>query len=357
MSSSSLGSFPAFAICRAVEYLDFAGINGIPPAAIQRFASALEHFYVPKNQNVPTGKPFTGDQIVIHGNKTFDFARAGRSIGFRLECRFGTTSSIRPSSDGFISIVTPCKRVFYAPLKLSTFIAVHKPDFAMDSSKDIQDLNDVLRGLCLKVKQANGFERLASICEVNSTCPTDTMFRLADDGSQSSVEDYFAQKHSVSLTGIDQPCINVGSVESPQYFPTSACHIILGQSFGKRLPLQAQVKFDKLHTLERQPRNGTSAMEIEKGHTAGKTIFKRRLQILDKAAIYRGLPEAHNVHSRGLCKIEPQRLSVELGVPEKPETRYTNNPFILCLAQVGNGPSLSRSIEAFSLIMKGNRWT
>ncbi len=350
-ASSSLGSFQAWASCRVIEHLDFVEMGGKAPAA-QKFASALQQFYIPRNPAVIPGKLLKSEDFVVHGNKTFDFTKSGRSIGSGLECRFGTTLSVRPSSNGLTHIATPCKRVFYAPLKLSTFIAVHKPNFVMDSSKDIQDLNDVLRGLRVKIRQANGVERLTSICEVSSTCPTDTMFRLADSGTLSSVEDYFAQKHNVSLTGVDQPCINVGSARNPQYFPTSACHIMLVQSFGKRLPPQAQVDVDKLQTSERQHSNGTNAKQVNKGQTADRSVSKRRLQKLDQTATYRGLPEAYNVNPRGLTKIEPERLSFELGVPKRPETRVIDNPFVLFLAQVGNGPSLSRTVEAFSLILK-----
>lgn len=350
-ASSSLGLFQAWVSCRVIEHLDFVEMGGKALAA-QKFASALQQFYIPRDSVAMNGKLLKSEDFVVHGNKTYDFTKAGRSIGFGLECRFGTTLSVRPSSDGLTRIATPCKRVFYAPLKLSTFIAVHKPNFAMDSSKDIQDLNGVLRGLRVKIRQANGVERLTSIFEVNSTCPTDTMFRLAHSGIHSSVEDHFAQKHNVSLTGVDQPCINVGSARNPQYFPTSACHIMLGQSFGKRIPPKAQVDFDKLQSPESQHSNGTDAKQIDKGQTADRTVSKRRLQLLDKTATYRGLPEAHNVNSSGLTKIEPERLSVELGVPTRPETRITNTPFILFLAQVGNGPSLSRTVETFSLILK-----
>lgn len=350
-ASSSLGSFQAWASCRVIEHLDFAEMCGKAPAA-QRFASALQQFYIPRNPAMTPGKLSKGEDFVIHGNKSFDFTKVGRSIGFGLECRFGTTLLVRPSSSGLTYVATPCKRVFYAPLKLSTFIAVHKPNFLMDSSEDIQDLNNVLRGLRVKIRQANGVERLTSICEVSSTCPTDTMFRLADSGTQSSVEDHFAQKHNVSLTGVDQPCINVGSARNPQYFPTSACHIMLGQSFGKRLPPQAQVDFGKLQIFEQQHSNGTNAKQVNKGRTAGKSVSKRHLQESDKMVLYRGLPEAYNVNPTGLTKIEPERLSFELGVPKRPEIRVSDNPFVLFLAQVGNEPSLSRIVEAFSLILK-----
>ena len=157
--------------------------------------------------------PSISEHVVVHGNKTFDFATQGQSIGFGLESRAGIESAIRPASDGLISVQKPCKRVFYAPLKLSTFIAVHKPNFAIDSTKHIEELGDIVRGLRIRVKQANGHARLRTICGVTLTCPTDTLFYLANEGTRSSVEDYFAREHNTTLTCLNQPCIVVGSVD------------------------------------------------------------------------------------------------------------------------------------------------
>lgn len=188
-AGSTLGSFQARANCRVVEHLDLAKVTGTASEterfapALNRFASAFQRFYIPKNPTVAMSNPFISENVVVHGNKTFDFATQGQSIGFGLESRAGIGSTIRPASDGLISVQKPCKRVFYAPSKLSTFIAIHKPNFAMDSTKHIEELSDIIRGLRIRVKQANGHVRLATICGITPTCPTDTLFYLADEGA------------------------------------------------------------------------------------------------------------------------------------------------------------------------------
>lgn len=166
------------------------------------------------------------------------------------------------------------------------------------------------------------------------------------------MEDYFARGHNATLTGIDQPCIIVGSAEKPEYFPSGLCHILPGQSFAKRLPPQAQVDFDKLQSSNWLVKNGTDSKQIDECRTIDKSQPKRPLQILDKIATCRGLPEVLDFHSTGRTKIEALRLSFapqELG---ELETSTNNPPFILSLAQIGNGPSLCRSLRTFIIILQ-----
>ena len=343
-----LASFEAYASCLTVNRIDFTKIDG-NASEIQAFASACERSYIPQNPILAVRNSLASEQSVIHGNRIFDFTLSGLSIGFGLECRTGTFSRVRPCSDGLVKIVAPCHRVFYAPMKLSSFIAAHKPDFAMDSGENIKELGNVLRGLRIKIKQANGSERLTTINGVTSTCPSDTIFRLAD-GSQSSVEDYFAGKRLVTLTGVDQPCVNIGSVKRLQHFPTSVCDIMPGQSFGKSLPPQAQVKFDKLRASEGLYKNDTKAEQIDCGQSTENPSSKRFLRTVGQAEICRVLPQAHHVSANGLTKVECVGLSTKMKVPEKLEKQ--KHRFILFLAQVGNGPSLSRSIGAFTSILQ-----
>ena len=347
---TATGSFKVYASCRAISHVDFTDVNGTVPTN-ERFASALEHCYLPKTPTMAINNPFIVEHLVFHGNKTFDFTTKGQSIGFGLERRAGIISAIRPSSDGLIDIVTPCQRVFYAPMKLSTFISMHKPDFAIDSAQHIEALNVVLRGLRVKVKKANGGEKFATIRVVTSTCPSDTFFCLADNGTQISVEEYFAQKRNIVLTGMDQPCIDIGTTRRPQYFPTGVCQILPGQSFGKRLPRHAQVCFEKLQNRKSHHENNPHLEQIKGCHSNEEELLKWRVQLLNKASTWRGLPKVHDVYSNGRSKIEPLRLSLGPDLINNPGTSFTNGPFSLYIAQVGNGPSLSGSFQAFISIL------
>ena len=349
-SGKSLGSIQVYASCRAVGHFDFTELSGTAPT-IKKFASALERFELPRSATGAASNPFIREQLVVHGNKTFDFATKGQSIGFGLESRAGIESTIRTSSDGLMNIVTSCQRVFYAPLKLSTFIARHKPDFAIDSCGDIEDLNDTLRGLCIMVKKANGGEKLGRICAVTSTCPADTFFRPSDKDPEISVENHFVQNRHIILTGVDQPCINVGSIKWPQYFPTGVCQILPGQSFGKRLPLQAQVNLQKLRNWESNRGDEPHLKQVDKRRNAEQHFQKQHIPLPDIASTWRGLPAVHDIRLNGQCKIEPLRLSLESESIKTPGTSFTNHPFSLYLAQVGNGPSLCKSFRPFSLIL------
>ena len=134
--------------------------------------------------------------------------------------------------------------------------------------------------------------------------------------------------------------------------PTSVYHILLGQSFGERLSPQAQVQSDKFQASERRYRNGTGLKQTAHDKPIDSTLPKRLLPLLDNAATCRGLPEICDVDSKGPSRIEFLCLSFGSKVQMKPEVESTNHEVVLILAQVGNGPSLSRTLGAFTVILR-----
>lgn len=175
---------------------------------LKRYISDFNNQYSPGLPNIAPDAP-REEQIVIHGNRTFDFGQAGYSLGFGLEARNGALLSVRINEKGLIRMVTPCQRIFFASMKASSFMTAHWPDYALDPTKASANFDSVLRGLRVAVQQANGVQRHATVSEVSLTCPSDTVFEIVDRGVQSriTVEEYFSRR-AYSKTSHDRYLTN-----------------------------------------------------------------------------------------------------------------------------------------------------
>lgn len=162
---------------------------------LKKYISDFNNLYSPGLPSTALDAP-EQEQIVVHGNKTFDFRRAGYSLGFGLEVRNGALLVVRATEKGLVRVVTPCQKVFFAPMKASSFMTAHWPNCALDPIKASADFNSVFRGLRVLVRQANGVERRATVSEVSFTCPSDTVFDVFEGGVQSrtTVEEYFSRR-------------------------------------------------------------------------------------------------------------------------------------------------------------------
>ena len=110
--------------------------------------------------------------------------------------------------------------------------------------------------------------------------------------------------------------------------------------------------FDKLHSSDWLFNNWTNSKQVDEGWAIDKSQPKRPLQILDKIATCRSLPELLDFHSTSRTKIEALRLSFPLQESGELETSAYNQAFILSLALIGNGPSLCRSLRTFIIILQ-----
>lgn len=194
----NLKPFEASASC-TVETINFSDLCGPKrhqePQDFMKYISDFNNMYSPGLPSVAPDAPGQ-EQIVVHGNRTFDFGQPGYSLGFGLEARTGTLLVIRATEKGLVRVVTPCQRIFFAPMKASTFMIAHWPDYALDPIKASAELDSVFRGLRVVVRQANGVERSATVSEVSLTCPQDTAFEFFEKGVKvwTTVEEYFSTR-------------------------------------------------------------------------------------------------------------------------------------------------------------------
>lgn len=190
--------FEASASC-TVETIDFSNFCGPKrhqgTRDLKKYISDFNNLYSPGLPNIAPDAP-EREQIIVRGNKTFDFRQVGYSLGFGLEVRNGALLIVRATEKGLVRVVSPCQRIFFAPMKASSFMTAHWPDYALDPIKASADFDSVLRGLCVVVQQANGVKRRATVSEVLRTCPSDTVFEVVDRGVQSrtTVEEYFSRR-------------------------------------------------------------------------------------------------------------------------------------------------------------------
>lgn len=133
--------------------------------------------------------------LVVHGSKVFDFTWPGDSLGYGLESRSGANHEIRTTHKQLLRAILPCHRVFYSPIKASSFIAEHLPDFVFTSAKAIDMLRTLLRGLKVQIQRSQGQTRIATISGIAKTHPAETFFDLSNaEGHRiTSVADYFTK--------------------------------------------------------------------------------------------------------------------------------------------------------------------
>lgn len=343
--------FEASASC-TVETIDFSNFCGPKrhqgTRDLKKYVSDFNNLYFPGPPNIVPDAP-EREQIIVHGNKTFDFRQAGYSLGFGLEVRNGALLIVRATEKGLVRVVSPCQRVFFAPMKASSFMTAHWSDYALDPIKASADFDSVLRGLCVVVQQANGVKRRAIVSEVLRTCPSDTVFEVVDRGVQSrtTVEEYFSRRHGIALTDLTLPCLNVGSKKRPQYFPSSMCHILPCQSFRKKMPIQATVN---LHRFKRR-----LLSTFEQNHSSksdDRAFFAQSVDLIESTNIIKSPPDGKS----GTLLLDHSRIPYEtLYNPSRPQPFKLSDyklSFLVVFAEIGNAPAMSAQVGLLVSILK-----
>lgn len=361
-TNDNLNGFEASASC-TVETLKFSDLCSLRnPRDLKKYNADLNNLYSPGLPTISPGAP-EHKQIVVHGNRTFDFRQAGHSLGFGLEARDGALLIVRATEKGLVRVVTPCQRIFFAPIKVSSFMTAHLPVFALDPIKAAEDFDSILRGLHVVVRQANGVERRAIVSEVSRTCPSDTVFEVFESGVQTrtTVQEYFSRRacsettrdnaqlmellgHEITLTDLTLPCLNVGSKKHPQYFPGCLCYILPGQSFRKKMPIQAIVN------LHRAKQTLLGTFE-EKGSSKSndKASFAKAVDLIESTHIVQA-------RSQGETLLDLSRNTYEtLSCSSRPQSFKLSDYKLsvqLVFAEIGNTPAMSAQVVTLLSILK-----
>lgn len=358
----NLKGFEASASC-TVETFNFSDLcSPRRPRDLKKHIADLNNLYSP---GLPTMSPDAPEeeQIVVHGNRTFDFRQAGHSLGFGLEARDGALLIVRATEKGLVRVVTPCQRIFFAPIKVSSFMTAHLPDFALDPIKAAEDFDSIFRGLHVVVKQANGFERRAIVSEVSRTCPGDTVFEVFERGVQTrtTVQEYFSRRacsettrdnaqlmellgHKIALTDLTLPCLNVGSKKYPQYFPSCLCYILPGQSFRKKMPIQATVN---LHRVKQA--HLSTFEEKSSSNPSNRASFAKAVDLIESTNIIQA-------RSQGGTLLDLSRNTYEtLSYPSRPQSFKLSDYKLsvqLVFAEISNTPAISAQVGMLLSILK-----
>ncbi|KAK1599224.1 hypothetical protein QYE76_071928 [Lolium multiflorum] len=186
----------------------------------------------------------------------------GGPIGNGVECWRGYYQSLRPTQMGLSLNIDISATAFYKAQPVM--------DFAMEylSMRDSSRLSDQDR---LKLKKALRGVRVVA------THRTDKKFRykitgitqapLKDltfdqDGTRTSVVEYFKKQYNCSLKYINWPCLQAGSDSSrPTYLPVEVCSIVEGQRYSRKLN-ERQVTGILKMTCERPAQREKSVLDI-----------------------------------------------------------------------------------------------
>ncbi|KAI9723283.1 MAG: hypothetical protein M1812_001166 [Candelaria pacifica] len=208
-------------------------------ASNPKYANAVAGLFT--SQPIPYTEP-KDDSAFVHGNKRYP--APSKPIGYGLEFREGTATEVRLVDAGLMRAVISCSRLFYARNNVSEFIKTHYSKLVTDCEGSIS-LANILQGLSIRIIEKNVKPKIATITGLSKDSLVNTTFSVDEDGeTKISVADHFAKR--AILISHDQPCINIGSKDRPQYFPSCMCEIIPGQRYRHAVPKEMQTKVDQL---------------------------------------------------------------------------------------------------------------
>ncbi|KAI9874207.1 MAG: hypothetical protein M1830_010079, partial [Pleopsidium flavum] len=313
------------------------------PSAVAQYTEALSCLSISNNpERITLLNALNSPSLVVHGNKVFDFTWPEDSLGYGLESRTGVNHDIRTTHKDLIRAILPCHRVFYSPIKVSNFIAEHLPGLAFTSSKAIDLLRTLLRGLRVQVQRSQRKTRFATISGIAETRPSETFFELMSAGGHrtTNVADYFTKDKATPLTYSNHPCLIIGSEERPQFIPTCICEILPGQSFRNPIPKDALVKFN----------------EIKANCSWSPSGNDKLANVVSQAMPLSGLC-LHDTIGNKQFSLSPEQVAcrkmVKIAAPGPDAAKiYSKNKFRIIFVEVGNAPAMSKTMDLFLGIFK-----
>ncbi|KAL8642528.1 MAG: hypothetical protein Q9228_000792 [Teloschistes exilis] len=182
-----------------------------------------------------------------------DLDRPGASfkLGGGLVALKGFYTSVRTSTGRILVNINVANAAFYPAINLLGLMRLHTPDMANDGRSGLEGFISKLKvshtyikenGKNIKrVKTVQGFSRGPNP-KYKHDFPLrgnarNILFECTElqATGKISVEKFFAQKWNVRLARPEEPCINLGSRETPVFVPPELLTVEPGQQFGKKL--------------------------------------------------------------------------------------------------------------------------
>ncbi|KLO12386.1 Piwi-domain-containing protein [Schizopora paradoxa] len=156
-----------------------------------------------------------------------------------LEAWKGFCTSIRPTFKQLMVNVNSCTSPFFAPnARLS--------DALLSDGHGVSPNALTLYGKAKVTTSHLGFKRQSAVKGFGQKPARETVFQCDELGGIVSVEQYFHQRHDISLLhATDVPVVNIGSLKKDIYVPAEICEIEAGQPFVGKLSDKETAKMIK----------------------------------------------------------------------------------------------------------------
>ncbi|KAM0874641.1 hypothetical protein ACQ4PT_037326 [Festuca glaucescens] len=198
----------------------------------------------------------------------------GGPIGNGVECWRGYYQSLRPTQMGLSLNIDISATSFYKAQPVMDFAVeyLNMRDTSRLSDQDRLKLKKALRGVRVVATHRTDKKIRYKITGITSAPLKDLTFD--QDGTRSSVVEYFKKQYSYSLKYTNWPCLQAGSDSRPIYLPVEVCSIVEGQRYSRKLN-ERQVTGILKMTCERPPQREKSILDIVNRNNYGNDSFSK----------------------------------------------------------------------------------
>ncbi|KAF3330154.1 hypothetical protein FCM35_KLT05485 [Carex littledalei] len=208
----------------------------------------LQQFLLGKLRDLPQ-EAIQALDVVLRESPSLNYTIVSRSffspllgprgeIGDGLECWKGYYQSLRPTQMGLSLNIDISATAFYQPMPVIEFVLkslnIRDPSRPI-SDKDRIKLKKALRGLRVEATHRKDMVQRYKITGITAVPMSNLMFPVDDQGTRTSVVDYFMQRYNCNLRYTALPCLQSGNDNRPTYLPMEVCNIVEGQKFSKKL--------------------------------------------------------------------------------------------------------------------------
>ncbi|KAI9140301.1 Piwi domain-containing protein [Paraphysoderma sedebokerense] len=163
-----------------------------------------------------------------------------KSLGGGVEIWRGLFQSVRPSKGKLLLNVDVSTTSFYEPLRLVEFVAAvlgRNPNQlrqGLGNDRDFIKVEKALKNVKIMTIHRKDSKKKFRVARISKDSAERVVFKL-QDGSSSTVGQYFRQTYGRSLEYGNLPCVLVGDVKKGVYLPMEVCQVVEGQRYIKKL--------------------------------------------------------------------------------------------------------------------------
>uniref|UniRef100_A0ACD5X752 Uncharacterized protein n=1 Tax=Avena sativa TaxID=4498 RepID=A0ACD5X752_AVESA len=178
-----------------------------------------------------------------------------------VECWRGYYQSLRPTQMGLSLNIDISATSFYKAQPVMDFAVeyLNMRDTSRLSDQDRIKLKRALRGVRVVATHRTDKKIRYKITGITAAPLKDLTFD--QDGTRTSVVQYFKNQYNYSLKYTNWPCLQAGNDSKPIYLPVEVCSIVEGQRYSRKLN-ERQVTGILKMTCERPPQREKSILDI-----------------------------------------------------------------------------------------------